>query len=141
MSIFSPHCDGSLLHEPVHLAQYLVPIALGPFIPFNVKANSVEMFSHCSFIQHFSDMISTLFVSSFLLMRSEEHEIAVKGLSNESFSHSFNHHCGSVFLALCEVANASPAPDCYRQSSVEQLPECFINSSSLACPVCLCLYP
>ena len=141
MSIFSPHCDGSLLHEPVHLAQNLVPIALRPLIPFNVKANSVEMFSHCSFIQHFSDMISTLFVSSFLLMRSEELEIACKGLFKESFSHSFNHHCGSGFLALCEVANASPAPDCYRKCSVKQLPECFINSSSLACPVSLCLYP
>jgi len=86
-------------------------------------------------------MVCALFVPSSLLMRSEELEIPVKSLSDKSLSHPFNHQSGSVFLALFEMAYASPAPHSYRKSSVKQLPECFINCPSLACPDSLCLYP
>ena len=71
---------------------------------------SVKMLSQRSFVQGFSDMGGTLLVPSSLLVCPEETKIPVKSLSQEPLSHSFDDQSSSVFLALFEVADTSPAP-------------------------------
>ena len=141
MCILRPHCDSSLLHELVHLAQDLVPVALRSLMPLGVEYYRIKMLSQCSFVQRLSDMVSALFVPSSLLMRSEELKIPIKSLSNESLPHSFHHHRSSVFLSLTKVAYASPAPHRNRQSPIKQLPKRLIDSPSFAGPHSLSLYP
>ena len=141
MCILRPHCDSSLLHELVHLAQDLVPVALRSLMPLGVEYYRIKMLSQCSFVQRLSDMVSALFVPSSLLMRSEELKIPIKSLSNESLPHSFHHHRSSVFLSLTKVAYASPAPHRNRQSPIKQLSKRLIDSPSFAGPYSLSLYP
>jgi hypothetical protein len=112
MRILSPDCNGSLLHELVHLAQDLVPVALGSLMPLGVEYYGVKMLSQCSFIQSLPDMVSALFVPPSLLMRSEKLEISVKSLSDESLSHSLHYKSSSVFLSLSKMTNSSPASHC-----------------------------
>lgn len=112
MRILSPDCNGSLLHELVHLAQDLVPVALGSLMPLGVEYYGVKMLSQCSFIQSLPDMVSALFVPPSLLMRSEKLEISVKGLPDESLSHSLHYKSSSVFLSLSKMTNSSPASHC-----------------------------
>ena len=90
VGIFGPHCDGSLLHEPIHLEQDLVPVALSPQVAAGVKANCMEMFSQCSLVQGLPDVVGAFFVPSVLLMSSEELEIPVKSLPQEPLSHPFD---------------------------------------------------